>query len=546
MKLINEKSIVWYKNQRYNFEELVQCLSLWKKHIMQLKSNKILIYLQNELYVLLGIMATLNSDKAYIPIDVRTPIDRVKHILEQTKSAIITDGENVTFFKEYEVCIPKDIISDNESNNVYTNVIGKGLAYIIYTSGSTGAPKGVCIGKNALVNFIAGACSCIDFTGITKTVCLTSCSFDMYIVETFLMLYLGMEIFVGDVSIKRNSRKLLNFISEKKIDFIQSTPSRLRILMSEPGFKKLFESVKVLIVGGDKFPRDIVKADYFTSEIIIYNGYGPTEATVYISIKRYSEKSGDISKPLDNNNFVLLPCENGNELCIQGANLSDGYFKDDEKTKEKFIYIDGKRTYKTGDLCVKINGDLWIRGRIDNQIKINGYRVELEEIEKNILELEQVRECIVYVKTMENGIQYLEALYTKHTKFDNMIKFREYLEKKLPLYMIPHSYKQIGEFVYTISGKINRERTIERMSRIEEIKKSIVELINEILEDASVSMENCKDDFRDIMIDSLAYVRLIVSLEDFYQITFNDEFLDNTRITTIDKLAEVVYEIIEE
>lgn len=546
MKLIDKKSVVWYKNQKYNFEELVQYLSLWKKHIMRLKSNIILIYSQNELYVLLGIIATLNSDKAYIPIDVQTPVDRVKHILDRSKAAIITDEEQADFFNGYEVCIAQNIIYDNESDNVYTNLMGDGLAYIMYTSGSTGEPKGVCIGKNALVNFITGICKCIDFTSISKTVCLTSCSFDIYIVETFLMLHLGLEIFIGDASIKQNSRKLLNFISEKKIDFIQSTPSRLRILVSEPGFKKLFESVKVLLVGGDKFPRDIVKTDYFTSEIIIYNAYGPTEATVYISVKRYSEKSGDISKPIDNNKLVLLPCEKGNELCIQGVNLAEGYFNDDEKTKEKFIYIDGKRTYKTGDLCEKVNGDLLIKGRIDNQVKIKGYRVELEEIEKNILELEQVRECIVYVKSMENGIQYLEALYTKHVEFDGVIRFREYLEKKLPIYMIPHSYKQIGKFVYTISGKINREGTIERMRHIEEIKKSIVGIINEILKDECVSLENCKDEFRDIMIDSLAYVRLIVALEDFYHITFNDELLDNSRITTIDKLAEAVYRIIEE
>lgn len=468
MKIINESCSIVYANKIYKYQDICFGCSKWLNLINKFGVNekKILIFLDVDERVIFLLIALLSTRSSYIPLDTQMPRERIASIIKQAvPDLVITskkfgdyfEGENVYFIEEYETLLP---------DTVFTNSWGEGIAYYIFTSGTTGKPKGVIIDKKAFQSFIIGTREAIDMIDCQSILCVTSIAFDIFGLESIYALNQGKKVFLAGEMQKKNIRLLKKFILENNIECIQMTPSRLRVLQCvDPTWESL-QNVKIIIVGGEDIPSKLLLELQTKLHLKIYNAYGPSEATIWVSYSELKESKANIGIPIRGTRFYILnelgdiiEDDSIGELYIGGDNLACGYLSNEVETKVRFI--DSKRckerVYKTGDLCRKLNEKYYWIGRSDNQVKIRGYRIEIEEIEKVIVENEGVRDAIVYLHKDEDAMkQYLVSVVVPNEQFDED-NYRKYLSIYLPEYMFPKYIKYMKEFPQTINGKVDRK-----------------------------------------------------------------------------------------
>lgn len=474
MQIINELSSVKYNGTVYCYDEIVKNCSLWIDILKKFNINsleKVVVYAEVNDKILFLILALLSTKACYVPIDADTPITRVKEICKQTNSKlIITNEKNKDLIDgDIEQFYIENFELKNDISESYCNEWGEGIAYCIFTSGSTGKPKGVMIEKSSLYNFVVGT-ERMNIIGNCSTVlCVTSISFDIFGFETVFALNQGKQVVIANKEQKSNPRALLNLIYDEKIECIQVTPSRLRMLYyMDNTFSKLKE-VKTIVVGGEKFPEDLVYALKENLKADIYNGYGPTESTIYSSYALVDSERIDIGVPIINvryyildENLKIIEDDLTGELYISGKSLAKGYINNERETNNRFVHIDGicELVYKTGDLCKKNNGKFYWLGRTDNQVKVNGYRIELEEVESVLCLYSEVKEALAYLHySANNEKKFLAAAVVTTEKF-NKDECIRYVRSVLPDYMVPVIIKHVDKFPHTLGGKIDRKKVI--------------------------------------------------------------------------------------
>ncbi|EQB89765.1 hypothetical protein M918_18990 [Clostridium sp. BL8] len=291
-----------------------------------------------------------------------------------------------------------------------SNIKSSDLAYILYTSGSTGKPKGVEVQHKAVVNFINGIVSSINFTNKNAILCATNISFDIFVLETLLPLILGLKIVIADEEEQINPQLLKKLIHDWNIDVLQVTPSRMQMIINEDKAVEELKKLKIILVGGEPLKETLLKSLSQTTNASIYNMYGPTETTVWSTFSKQSfTEQITIGKPINNTQIYILdkymklvPIGTSGEMYISGDGLAKGYVNNTELTAEKFIKnpfkLQGKM-YKTGDFARWLpDGNIEFLGRIDNQVKIRGFRIELGEIENRLLQHEYIKGVVVLVK----------------------------------------------------------------------------------------------------------------------------------------------------
>lgn len=466
MEIVNEMSSLVYEGNIYNYDSICMGCSKWLNLINQKYEygKKFLIMGEIDEKVFFLILALLSTSSAYIPVDIKTPKERVNSIIRQVRPDLVVTkkkfmdyflGEKLFFFEDYDSLMPI---------NLFRNSWGGGLAYCIFTSGSTGTPKGVMIEKKAFQSFISGTNDAIDLTECHSVLCITSVAFDIFGLESVYALNQGKTVFLVDETHRNNPRLLMKFIMENRIDCIQMTPSRLKLLLCTDRFMKSLQNVKTIIVGGEDLPAKLLSEIHSRLSTRIYNAYGPSEATIWVSYSELVDNEINIGIPMQGTRFYILN-ESGDmveedvagELYIGGSNLALGYLDNEKETKARFVQssVCGERVYKTGDLCRRANGKYYWMGRIDNQVKIQGYRIEMEEIEKVMKTYEGIVDAIVYLHKDEDATkQYLVAVIIPNNSF-NESNYRQYLMEFLPQYMIPQTTKYVESFSYTISGKVD-------------------------------------------------------------------------------------------
>ncbi|HEX2926726.1 MAG TPA: amino acid adenylation domain-containing protein [Ruminiclostridium sp.] len=484
-----------------------------------------------------GIMGILKAGGAYLPIDPGYPEARVRYMIEDSGAAILLTerdlkektgfGGEVVFMEEIEPCHSlspeiKHICKPND------------LAYMIYTSGSTGNPKGVMIEHGALRNFIHGMSEKIEFAPGKTILGLTTVSFDIFALETFIPLAKGMKIVIADEEEQMDSNLLGTLLRKNKVDMVQMTPSRMRLLLSNGKGAESLEYVRDIIIGGEAFPEALLAELKSITSSKIYNVYGPTETTVWSSINELTqEESVTIGKPIANTQIFIMdntnrlqPINVTGELCIGGDGLARGYWNREALTKEKFVInpYTGKRMYRTGDMAKWLpNGDIQILGRSDHQVKIRGYRVELEEIEKHISQYENIKECVVASRKDSLGNQILAAYYVSDGEI-NISRLRTYLAGVLPDYMIPGIYMNILQIPRTANGKTDRSalpepemvRPVLENEYVEpstETEKQVYGIWSTLLNRENIGT---KDNFFDIGGNSLLLVQMHAELDSRY------------------------------
>ena len=498
----------------------------------------------------------------YIPVDISWPISRVYQVLGDSKvKKIITSEKYADLFPEMECLIVEKIDLDKE---LFCVQLDNDISYVLYTSGSTGTPKGVAVKYKSLINLIKGISEVIPFSSNDTIACLTSVSFDIFFVESVMAKYLGLKIVVANNEEQKNPKYMAKMISENNVTVLQMTPSRLQLLASYDSELSCLDKVKNIMIGGEAFPLGLLKTLQNKTKARIYNMYGPTETTVWSAISELTNKDKiDIGYPIRNTKIIIVDENNQiakdgqvGEICIAGTGLAKGYIGRPELTKEKFTVIPsiGKsKIYRTGDYGRYLeSGELECLGRIDNQIKINGYRVELEEIEAFVSGFDGISQAMAVLNESQNRKE-LVVYYIGKSNIDSK-DIISYLENKIPSYMIPAHFYRVDQFNYTLNGKIDRKKTPtviykddvvdEDIVLIDKDKQKIMDAIFLIIKKDDLKTISYNMNLSDIGCDSITYLGLIAQLEEEFDIIFDEKAMHNTTFQKVGDLVDYCYSLI--
>ena len=425
----------------------------------------------------------LKSGGAFLPIDPEYPEDRIHFILEDSNARhLITTEDIISRRKDLFDNIIKDgtdvisvekALEESDGSNLDIDVPYESLAYVIYTSGSTGKPKGVMITNHNLVNFVYDDEKNAEIhgmvTGCSAVLAIAALTFDFAIMEEFVPIANGMTAVLATNDEIMNPLLLADLMTNNKVDCMCATPSYLLNLLDMSEFTDKLDiaisHVKAIDMGAEAFPPELfTKLKAVSPDILIMNGYGPTEATVSCTMQ-VIESPDDITIGIPNGNVNVVtmdkdgkvqPLGEVGELVIIGDGVGRGYIGRDDLTKEKFITLDGKRAYKSGDLArIREDGNIEFRGRIDNQVKLRGLRVELGEIESKINSFPGVNTSIVVV--VKQDTEYLAAYYTASEEIE-VEALKEHLSSKLTEYMVPQVFIQLDKMPLTANGKIDKKK----------------------------------------------------------------------------------------
>lgn len=390
---------------------------------------------------------------AYVPIDPTYPNERMQRMLEDSDVRWILTDEGLTYRRasaiSTECCPPESLHS---------------MAYLIYTSGSTGTPKGVMIGHNAIHHFIEGTVKKLQLENYRSILALTTVSFDIFILEVVAALATGLQVILASTKEMRNPRAITRLISKHQIEVVQMTPSRLTQLLNDYQFCEAIGAIRLLLIGGERIPRGLIRKLRVHTEASLYNMYGPTEATVWCAVYPIIGEEAVVGGPIgDTELLVMNGChrvgvgEEG-ELCISGSNLAIGYWNNYQLNTEKFIqhpYREGARLYKTGDWVeLRNDGTISVRGRLDDQVKIKGNRLELGEVEQRLLRHPTIHNAAIIALEGEDGSR-LVACYTGEVGIPVAV-YQKYLAEYLLEYMIPNHWFWMKQLPLTPAGKVDR------------------------------------------------------------------------------------------
>ncbi len=500
-----------------------------------------------------GILGVLKSGAAYLPLDPEYPEERISYMLDHSQAAVVLAEESFhEKLPDGKIIISLSLCMDENSNSENPVSISEStdLAYVLYTSGSTGKPKGVMIEHRQVINFIKGMELSTGITHYSKIICLTTVSFDIFGLECLLPLTKGMTVTMTKNREDMDSHAVADMILRDGIEVIQSTPSRFKLLLQGDSFRKAFENIKLVLVGGEAFPEDLLKDLREYPNLRIINVYGPTETTIWSSAKDVTAKESHltIGKPIANTKFYIhddnqnvLPVGMKGELCIGGDGVGRGYIHAEELTQERFITLkNGDRAYRTGDLAlIRADGDTEYLGRMDYQVKIRGYRIELGEIDNAMSVIPGIRYAavIAFGNTAEKE---LCAYYVSEEDME-ISRLREELAKTLTSYMIPNYFVRLDEMPFTPNGKINRKAlpepekgariTVDYVAPMNESQRIICEIFAAILNVEEVGIHH---DFFELGGHSLLVVMLSKELKKYFE---NYELLDVFTNSTPEKLA---------
>ncbi|HVV69181.1 MAG TPA: non-ribosomal peptide synthetase [Gammaproteobacteria bacterium] len=482
-----------YKGKFLTYEELDQkstILSMIIRDYYDPNQGEFIVamLMERDLNMIISILAILKAGGAFLPLDTEYPSDRISYILSDAKPHLLLTHKNLIDKLKGTICCPilkADDIANIKynSNSQLEKFFSQKLNYIIYTSGSTGNPKGVMVEKRSLMNYLKWANKYLNVKLGDRFDCSSSLAFDFTITTLLLPVISGATIIFCDEKTKRDPCKYLKHLEKYRINIVKLVPTFFNLLCDLQNNCSLV-ALQSIVLGGENASSTHVKKwlhKYPCHKI--YNEYGPTETTVGVTLSTYGfgETFDDITigcPGLNTRIYVLdeflqplQPMTIG-EIFISGHCVARGYLNCPELTAEKFIpnpfsmLEEGYSViYKTGDLgCLLENGSFKYIGRIDDQIKINGYRVELGEVERLLNQHSQINQAVVFPIT-EGGIKSLVAYCTSVSNEELTItELRDYLASSLPYYMIPYKFTFIPKFPLTINGKVDKTKLLENYS----------------------------------------------------------------------------------
>ena len=557
----NKKALV-YKDISLTYEELNRKVNKFARFLQEkgIKENDIVgVFMDKTQWFIISILAIQKLGAAYLPMHPEYPEERVNYILSDSKAKLVITDQNIEL--DTLVIKPEDInISSYEDSNLEIDFNDSTLCYVIYTSGSTGKPKGVMLTHRNLMNFVYVFNDCFKNKFSPKDNCLslTNISFDVSVAEIYTPLCFGATLVLYPENTLTDIKVLADVLQKEKITFLYIPPNVLDDVYNFIKASNKTFGVNKMLVGVEAIKNGTL--NHFIElnpDIEIVNGYGPTEATICSTFYpyKYNKKETDIvpiGYPLKNNNIyilnkfnTLLPVGYPGEICVTGENVSSGYLAHPVLTEKSFVNIpelSDKPIYKTGDIgYFTKDGYIEFVGRNDSQIKFKGYRIELNEINKVVLNVNGLSKCVTLIKEI-NGIPSLCTYFTVNDKKITGDILRERISGVLPYYMIPSHLILLEDFPLTSNGKIDRKKLpdIEFHTDLSAVplnstQEKLCEIISNLTGVKNVSIN---DNFFDIGIDSLTGIRL--TLEVYYAFNKDITIKNVFQYNSVKKLADFI------
>jgi len=462
------KAVCWGEHSSYTFAQLKQRSDSLAVYLIRegvLHGDVVAFMPKRDGDMPVTMLGILKAGAAYLPVDPDFPTERISYMLENAKARLLLLGESVTP-PAISACpvLPLDFTLDGswtpELKRTPEDVLN-----VIYTSGSTGKPKGVMMVHKAISNLSGTVTPLLGESG-SRILCASNCVFDVFTTETLLALANGRCISIADEEEMLLPWKLAERIAKDQSRVIQMTPSRLQMCLGDTAFCEALKDIEIIILLGEPWTLSLRDRIRELSNARIYNIYGPTETSVHNCMGNVTDaKSIHIGKPIGNCRYYLLD-ENGHplpptaigEIYIAGECLAAGYINREDLTNQVFVpdlLCKNERMYKTGDLGrLRADGNWQCLGRVDNQLKLNGHRIEPEEIASQIIQSRYASEAAVVPVRNNDLVQSLRAYLVPANQYTEE-KLRDYLLEQLPDYMIPSVFVPVSALPRTASGKLD-------------------------------------------------------------------------------------------
>ncbi|GAA1737698.1 amino acid adenylation domain-containing protein [Luedemannella helvata] len=402
-------------------------------------------------------LAVWRAGAAYLPVDPDYPPARQAFVLADSRATcVVTAANRAGDLPGHEATV---VLVDDPAGAPAPVEARTDLAYVLYTSGSTGRPKGVEIGHAALTNFILGMRDLLHAGAGDRWLAVTSLAFDIAGLELFLPLVTGASLVIADDATGRDGRALAALVERHRVTHVQTTPSRWRLLLAAD-----FASRVTALVGGEALPLDVAR-DLRGRVTRLVNVYGPTETTIWSTAWEVPADPREvvIGRPIANTQVHVLdpdgrpaPVGVPGELCVGGAGVARGYLGRPALTAERFVPnpVDGGRMYRTGDRARwRGDGVIEFLGRLDNQIKLAGHRIEPGEIEARLADCDGVAQAAVIAVPVDGTTQLVAYLVGDAV---DPVALRAALARVLPAYQVPTYFVALDALPMTPNGKLDR------------------------------------------------------------------------------------------
>ncbi|HEX3085319.1 MAG TPA: amino acid adenylation domain-containing protein, partial [Pyrinomonadaceae bacterium] len=569
---------VEFCGQRLTFSELNARANQLANYLMKRgvgSESMVGISVERSFEMVVAILGVLKTGAAYVPLDPTYPRDRIAFMIRDTAARVVITQSHLAPNLDADlerISLDEDwpLIATESDVNPAVSTSSAQVALVLYTSGSTGNPKGVMLEHRSLVNFATVAKATYGLEADDRVLQFGSLSFDLSAEEMLIALTSGACLVLRTAEMISSPEDFLLRCEEWKLSVLDLPTVYWHELTDALSKQHLAlpPSIRLVIIGGEKASSDRIATwnRIVGNQVRLLNTYGPTETTIAVTLCDLStyapaliEKISPIGRPDPNAEVYVLdsklqpvPIGIPGELHIGGPGVARGYLNRADLTSQKFIsnpFSDNPagRLYKTGDIVrYHDDGNLEFLGRADNQIKIRGFRVELEEIERAIRSHEAVENCVV-IATGGDDKRLVAYLITADGSREPINDLRNVLKTKLPSYMVPATFEVIDEFPLTSSGKINRralpepqfnramaDATVDLPST--PLEEMLLEAWREVLK---VDQIGVNENFFDLGGHSLLAARLVSNIRAIFEVELN--MVDIFEAPTISSLAEMLY-----
>ncbi len=477
-----------HREQRMTYKELADTSDRIAGYLaahLENDHSPVVVYGHKQSEMLSLFLGCVKAGHPYIPVDSSLPSGRVEDIVTGSGAHLLFAAEQFPIATSSCPIIDPDELAFLFGSDEYGHpdpalrVREEDVYYIIYTSGSTGKPKGVQITLHNLHSFIQWAVPLARIReGEHPRVLNTAAfSFDLSVMDTYIALATGGTLVSTDKPMIANPKELFSALSSSGVSVIVCTPSFADMCLADASFSQdLMRDLKTFLFCGETLSNrtagDLL--DRFPQAEVI-NLYGPTEATVSVTAVDIDRTLCDRPDPLPVGRVkpdcdILIRDASGGaapdgergEIVIAGDSVSIGYYNNPEGTAKVFGPVNGRPAYRTGDEGYLLDGMLYYCGRLDFQVKLNGYRIETEDVENNIRSLHKVANAVVLPVYAGGKVTHLSAFVilrdsTEDTSLKGAIALKKELRKQLPEYMIPKHILFVDHFPVNANGKIDRK-----------------------------------------------------------------------------------------
>ena len=455
---------LFYKinDEEITYQECYEKVLELSNNLKKQGNGSVIIYGDKSINTVIAILSCIVAKRCYIPIYTCTPLYRIEDIISKMDVTLIINDHEINI-DNIECLSVEDINTKYQDINKYYESTNK-YAYTIFTSGSTVKSKGVPISYDNLNHFINWVINLEEYKECNniKVLSQASFSFDLSVMDLYFSIYKNNSI-IGISSCERNDLlKVYRTIQNNEINFLIMTPTFIKMLLIDKEFnEEKYPSIKYMFFCGELLEVSTVKKirERFNNVRII-NAYGPTEATCFVTQVEIMDNM--LSKeylPVGkiNTSAVDISIRN-NVIVLKGGSVFDGYL---DVSSNTYYQEDNINTYNTGDIGLIKDNYLYCKGRIDNQIKYMGYRIELGDIENNLLKIDGIKEAVVICKYKEDNIVKLIKGYVTINKNIDTNYIKKELAKLIPIYMVPKTIEIIEEIPINNNGKYDRRKLSE-------------------------------------------------------------------------------------